>query len=111
LQEIDLTKTAAWCHRLERLIHLELADIVETKVYLDHAWPNPGTYDNGSKTAHNSRINNHNGDKKACSDCGCVHKEIFEFEKIKKGRYKGKEYELIVKPIIEKWGGFVDDFV
>lgn len=120
LQEIDLTKTAAWCHRLgllkfcshvclptchwiERLVHLELNDIVETKVYLDRSWPNPSTttYQGGSKITRD----------KVCSDCGCLHKEIFEFERLKKGRYKGKEYELIVKPIIEKWGGFVDDFV
>ena len=93
------------CHWTERLVHLELGDIVETKVYLDRAWPNPaGTYKSGSKTDDRQR-------DRVCSDCGCAHKEIFEFERIKKGRYKGKEYELIVKPIIEKWGGFVDDFV
>ncbi|KAM6500623.1 hypothetical protein JOM56_003637 [Amanita muscaria] len=107
LQELDDTRKAAWCHRLERLIHLELADLVSAKAYLDPAWPTP-------KTLSKSKTNNTGdtcGDKRPCADCGSVHKEIFEFEKIKNGRYKGKEYERIVKPIIEKWGGFVDDFV
>jgi hypothetical protein len=42
---------------------------------------------------------------------GAVHKEIFEFRRVEKGRYKGKEWESIVKPVIEKWGGFVEGYV
>ncbi|KAF8628432.1 hypothetical protein AX15_003952 [Amanita polypyramis BW_CC] len=111
LQELDPTKKVAWCHRLERLVHLELADVTATEVYLDPGWPTPKTFNRKNKPVHNVRMDDTRGDKPACSDCGCVHKEVFEFKRIKRGRYKGKEYELIVKPIIEKWGGFVDDFV
>jgi hypothetical protein len=108
LQELDPTRKAAWCHRLERLIHLELADIVNTKVYLDPDWPNPKVPYSRNKAATHVR----NCDPfEPCADCGSVHKEIFEFQRIGKGRYRGREFELIVKPIIEKWGGFVDDFV
>ena len=39
-----------------------------------------------------------------------VHKEIFSFPR-GRGRYKGKECEKIVKPVIEKWGGFVQAYV
>ena len=39
-----------------------------------------------------------------------VHKEIFSFPRAN-GRYKGKEWEEIVKPVIEKWGGFVEAYV
>lgn len=40
-----------------------------------------------------------------------MHKEIFSFERATKGRYKGKEWEIIVKPVIEKWGGFVEAYL
>ena len=63
-----------------------------------------------------------------CKDCACalfphafidahsylggtMHKEIFEFKRPKKGRYKGKEWELLVKPIIEKWGDYVENYL
>jgi hypothetical protein len=42
---------------------------------------------------------------------GQAHKEIFTFTRIEKGKYKAKEWELIVKPIIEKWGKFVEEHV
>ena len=42
---------------------------------------------------------------------GAVHKEIFSFPRAKTGPYKGKEWEKIVKPVIEKWGAFVEAYV
>jgi hypothetical protein len=39
------------------------------------------------------------------------HQEIFSFERVAEGRYKGKEWEEIVKPVIEKWGGFVEGYL
>ena len=35
---------------------------------------------------------------------GTVHKEIFSFDRVEDGPYKGKEWDSIVKPVIEKWG-------
>ena len=35
---------------------------------------------------------------------GVVHREIFAFERVRKGVYKGKEWDSIIKPVIEKWG-------
>jgi hypothetical protein len=40
-----------------------------------------------------------------------VHQEIFSFERVTGGRYKGKEWEDIVKPVIEKWGGFIEAYL
>ena len=39
------------------------------------------------------------------------HREIFSFERVTEGRYEGKEWEDIVKPVIEKWGGFVEAYL
>ena len=42
---------------------------------------------------------------------GSVHREIFTFSKAAKGKYKGKEWDLIVQPAIAKWGKFVEQHV
>ena len=39
------------------------------------------------------------------------HQEIFSFERVMEGRYKGTEWQEIVKPVIEKWGGFVEGYL
>jgi hypothetical protein len=41
---------------------------------------------------------------------GAMHREIFAFPRPEKGRYKGREWELLVKPVIEKWGKFVSEY-
>lgn len=109
-----------WCHRLERLVHIELADVAMSAPYLEAGYPNieaSKEVDKGDKR-----------DVKKCPDCmyffprvvgGLIsktkgstkHKEIFTFERATKGRYKGKEWESIVKPVIEKWGGFVEGYL
>lgn len=40
-----------------------------------------------------------------------MHKEIFSFPRVKSGRYKGKEWELLVQPVISKWGSFVEAYL
>ena len=49
--------------------------------------------------------------RERCKDCGSTHKEIFEFERWPKGPHKNKEWERIVKPVIERWGIFVELYV
>ncbi|OJT10886.1 hypothetical protein TRAPUB_12602 [Trametes pubescens] len=91
-----------YCHRVERLVHLELADIALNAPYLDPKFPNI-----------KADMGNGNGRtpvRGPCPDCGVVHKEIFTFPRAT-GRYKGKEWEDIVRPVIEKWGGFVETYV
>ena len=40
-----------------------------------------------------------------------MHKEIFSFRRPESGRYKDKEWEELVQPVIDKWGGFVAGFM
>jgi hypothetical protein len=124
---------------MERLIHLELADLATNTPYLL-----PGFPKNVTATA----SGNGNGDPlptpnkkpkmkdldvrmsgRTCPDCesfssfptmdkptclltgGSVHREIFTFAKATKGKYKGKEWDLLVQPVITKWGKFVEQHV
>ncbi|TRM62760.1 hypothetical protein BD626DRAFT_548577 [Schizophyllum amplum] len=96
----------AWCHRLERLIHLELADLALGQVYLDRHWPNVD-----KPTGNGCGANGLGNGGGKCADCGQIHKEIFEFVRVSHGKYKRKEWESIVRPVIEKWGAFVDAYV
>jgi hypothetical protein len=111
-----------WCHRVERLVHIELADLVEYTPYLEDEYPNVGANKDVKKGGKK--------DVKRCPDCTCSshilpqgcagsqrklgntkHQEIFSFERVTEGRYEGKEWEDIVKPVIEKWGGFVEGYL
>ncbi|KAI0654783.1 hypothetical protein C8Q70DRAFT_1025302 [Cubamyces menziesii] len=93
-----------YCHRVERLVHLELADLALNAPYLHPDFPNVksdvGIGNGGKRSAV----------RRECPDCGAVHKEIFTFPRAT-GRYEGKEWEEIVRPVIEKWGGFVEAYV
>ena len=52
-----------------------------------------------------------NGSFQPCVDCGSTHKEIFEFRRWKQGESKGKEWDKLVKPVVERWGKFVELYV
>ncbi|KDQ31728.1 hypothetical protein PLEOSDRAFT_1110929 [Pleurotus ostreatus PC15] len=99
------------CHRLERLVHLELADLAFAQAYLDPSWPDVSEPPEVSGNTTSTPKNKGRTYVAPCPDCGQLHKEIFEFKRVKKGRYKNKEWELIVKPVIEKWGAFVESYV
>lgn len=113
----------AYCHRLERLIHLELGDLVLSEQYIDPAFP--------KIDAAKVKKTGPGATKQKCGECGypkycrrtltiadrpssmsggTTHKEIFTFKKVKKGKLKGKEWESIVQPIIQKWGGYVGKY-
>jgi len=122
---VEAGEKGPWCHRLgmcrnlvdinssdclcipERLIHLELADLTSTAVYLDRAWPEVT-----EPPAAEGKTNDSNTSiATVCPDCGSKHKEIFEFQRWTSGRNKGKEWDNIVKPVIERWGKFVELYV
>lgn len=94
----------------ERLIHIELADLASTCVYLETGWPS-GLETPPSTSAVSKMNGRGNGGNEPCPDCGSMHKEIFEFRKWERGKLKGKEWEQIVKPVVERWGRFVDLYV
>jgi len=100
---------------------LELGDLVLSQQYLDPAFPKIDAA-NVKKTGAAT--------KQKCAECGSpmllrslhdkatdlrllggtTHKEIFTFRKVKKGKFKGKEWESIVQPIIQKWGEYVNKY-
>lgn len=41
---------------------------------------------------------------------GIMHKEIFSLPRATSGPYKGKEFELVVKPVIDRWSRFVREY-
>jgi hypothetical protein len=47
-----------WCHRVERLVHIELGDLVECTPYLEDGYPNVNTNKEAKKK-----------DVKRCPDC------------------------------------------
>ncbi|KAH9484205.1 hypothetical protein JR316_0003685 [Psilocybe cubensis] len=100
-----------YCHRLERLIHIELTDLVSSSIYLDPSWPNieiesPST--TGDSKSSSKKTKNASP---PCPDCGTMHKEIFEFTRWRKGPNRGKEWEKLVKPVVERWGKYVELYV
>ncbi|KAH0830323.1 hypothetical protein J3R83DRAFT_1694 [Lanmaoa asiatica] len=90
-----------FCHRVERLVHIELADLSLHAPYLNS---------NNISYSGTSLSKKTTAKETACFDCGVVHREIFTFPRPEKGEYKGKEWDLIVKPVIEKWGRFVKEY-
>ncbi|KAJ7581356.1 hypothetical protein C8J56DRAFT_1015968 [Mycena floridula] len=141
-----------WCHRLERLIHLELADLAVNTPYLEPGWknfrkgkgkgraqqaqytpavpssppvtgsprgrPRKGSAASGTNSGTTSPrkppflvngLGNYNAGP--CIDCGSFHKEIFSFPRVQSGAYKGREWDDIVKGVIEGWGKFVEEYV
>ncbi|KAF9228727.1 hypothetical protein BS17DRAFT_772413 [Gyrodon lividus] len=100
-----------FCHRVERLVHIELADLSVHAPYLEPGWPKFDTSDASPSAASvSSSPSSKKAAAKACPHCGVAHKEIFAFPRPDKGRYKGREWDLIVKPVIEKWGKFMKEY-
>ncbi|KAJ7273137.1 hypothetical protein C8J57DRAFT_266877 [Mycena rebaudengoi] len=116
---VDAGSKGSSCHRLERLIHLELADLVAEGQYLKPNWksfkkgqlPPVAGVASPPATPNKKPAAAALGNGPKCPDCGTQHKEIFTFTRVKKGPYKGKEWEGIVKPIVERWGQFVEEHV
>ncbi|KAL6307961.1 hypothetical protein BKA93DRAFT_766686 [Sparassis latifolia] len=94
-----------WCHRVERLVHLELADLAVNSPYLDDDFPKTRAQPQDTPTREASTRK-----KTPCSDCDKIHREIFTFARSEHSRYHGKEWESLVRPVIEKWGGFVEAY-
>ncbi|KAK0473611.1 hypothetical protein IW261DRAFT_1552997 [Armillaria novae-zelandiae] len=108
---------------LEWLIHLELVDLAVNAMYLQPGWkpflkgkgegltwniPNPVT----SLKKSGGRIGDGNGRQGwPCKDCGTVHTEIFKFQRILSGPYKGREWDCVMKQVIEDWGAFVQIYM
>ncbi|KAG9086735.1 hypothetical protein FRC07_012996 [Ceratobasidium sp. 392] len=100
-----------YCHRLERLIHLELSDVTLNGVHLTPAFTKKAKAKPTAASAPATPSKAVKIAKKPCPDCGAVHKEIFTLERATTGKIKDREWESVVQPIIEKWGSFVKEYV
>lgn len=88
----------------EALVHIELADLAATGVYLQPAWPSVGAPDQSVQIDRRASTQ--------CKGCGQKHQEIFEFKEWPEGGpYSGMEWERVVKPVIQHWAAFVDIYV
>ena len=102
-------------HRLERLVHLELADLADNAPYLLPSFPN--IVWTGFKLGPTTR-------RRRCQDCkyhklpiihysllsgGSIHKEIFALKRLS-GANRGREWEVIVRPIIERYGSYIQQY-
>jgi len=87
--------------QLERLVHIELADLATHAPYLHPGFPDI-TYQD---------VPRQNMVKpKPCRGCikkAVKHREIFPFRRVEGGDHFGREWEDIVAPVIRKWGRFL----
>ncbi|KIJ60690.1 hypothetical protein HYDPIDRAFT_98280 [Hydnomerulius pinastri MD-312] len=88
-------KPGIYHHRVEQLVHIELRDLAEYTPYLSSGKSSNITLRSPAQ---------------ACTDCGKVHKEIFTFRLAEDGMYKGAEWQKLIKPVIERWGKFVEEY-
>ncbi|KAJ1310389.1 hypothetical protein OPQ81_007127 [Rhizoctonia solani] len=112
--KINPGEKGKYCHRLERLIHLELSDVALNSAHLTPEFNKKASTKKTKSDANASPSKAPPASKlvkKPCPDCGAVHKEIFTLERVGSGKMKGREWEDVVQPIIEKWGKFVTEYV
>ncbi|KAG8684214.1 hypothetical protein FRC09_015542, partial [Ceratobasidium sp. 395] len=109
--KINPGEPGKYCHRLERLIHLELSDVALNGVHLTPVFTKSAKAKSTAAATPPTPSKTVKIAKKPCPDCGAVHKEIFTLERATSGKIKGREWEKVVQPIIEKWGSFVKEYV
>jgi hypothetical protein len=110
--------------QVERLVHIELADLARHAPYLRPNFPNIN-YTDVPPLKKAERI--------FCRDCkfcfmpscresgeahkipgvsprtgkGTEHREIFSFRRVEEGVILGREWEYIIEPVLRRWGLFV----
>ncbi|KAF8515935.1 hypothetical protein JB92DRAFT_2912625 [Gautieria morchelliformis] len=107
-----------FCHRLERLVLLELADLATHAPYLELGFPNvdANAVASGDTSEPSTPGRSHKPSKvhvpwKPCIDCGTIHRELHSFQRARKGKHRNAEYERLVQPVIAKWGRLVREFL
>ncbi|KAF9244254.1 hypothetical protein BU15DRAFT_42162 [Melanogaster broomeanus] len=108
---IEPSRSGLFSYHVERLVHLELADLSVHVPYLEPDWPHSNKSDESLSAASNVIASPRTKvSAKPCTGCGTVHKEIFTFQRPKGGQYKEMEWQLIVKPVIKKWVKFMEEY-
>jgi hypothetical protein len=83
-----------WCHRLERLVHLELSDLVMSEVYLESDFRAVNGGGNSYGSEESPKKAKKGKDHKVCSDC----------------RYHSSVCTFKVTTLICRWPGAQGDF-
>jgi hypothetical protein len=107
---------------VERLVQIELADLVVHRQYLDPDFSDMNSSESSSFASFpNSTPGKQLLHRVKCSDCtfllfeatgsfthstigSRVHREIFPLTRIREGKNKNGEWEYVVKPVIRRWG-------
>ncbi|OJA10426.1 hypothetical protein AZE42_10076 [Rhizopogon vesiculosus] len=90
--------------QLERLVHIELADLATYAPYLHPGFPD---------ITYRDVLPQSMAERKPCMGCKRKrkeHREIFTFRRVEEGDLFGKEWDKIVAPVIEKWGQFLKTY-
>ncbi|KAF9244259.1 hypothetical protein BU15DRAFT_42400 [Melanogaster broomeanus] len=116
---IEPGRSGLFSHHVERLVHLELADLSVHAPYLEPGWPHLDKSDESPSAASIASASClKKVPSKPCTGCkpfsynvcGTIHKEIFTFQRPGQGQYKEMEWQLIVRPVIKKWGKFMEEY-
>lgn len=83
---------------IERLILIEIAALAASLVYLNPTWPNV----DGSLAQEQPRL------LAPCLDCGTEHREVFELQRWGEGDRFGREWSLLIVPVIKRWGEYIE---
>jgi len=110
--QIQPGEKCKYSHRLERLILLELSDLVIHKAYLTPEFlesskgaekPSPSS----PPVSPRKQLAAKRPVTEKCA-CGKMHQEIFSFTRVPNSPLKGREWSGIVQPVIERWGRFME---
>ncbi|KAL5490567.1 hypothetical protein ACEPAI_5400 [Sanghuangporus weigelae] len=100
-----------YSRKLEKLVHLELADLALYDLYNSRNLEFHNLAERAQSCSAISKIQKSNG---LCS-CGKRHKEIFSYKQPRTSSLKNEEWDEqvwdeVVMPVIERWGWFVTLF-
>ena len=90
------TSLSPYCDRLERLVHVELADRAAQSYPAGRTAPRTRCPDCTRKVHLRFFRFLH------CTASGSTHTEIFTFRRLR-GRKAGREWSLIIRPILQRW--------
>ncbi|KAG8767374.1 hypothetical protein FRC12_006281 [Ceratobasidium sp. 428] len=97
VESIGPGEPTSYPHRVEQLVHLELKEVAAYSLHIKPECRKP--------------IELRSSMRGPCSDCNKMHREIFSFQRYTSSKLRGKEFDLVVLPVIKRWGMFVSKHV
>ncbi|KAG8769744.1 hypothetical protein FRC12_004773 [Ceratobasidium sp. 428] len=97
VESIGPGEPTSYPHRVEQLVHLELKEVAAYSLHIKPELRKPTELRSSMRGP--------------CSDCKKMHREIFSFQRYNSPKLQGKEFDLVVLPVIKRWGMFVSKHV